>query len=76
MMKTKQLLAWCAAFIFWGLGLILLWRVWSYQESLSDPLASYIQFAIMFLATFYPLVFLPVKRRVDRLFTLIVSPDA
>jgi hypothetical protein len=60
---------WCVAFVFWGSGAFLLWRLWNFQRSLPDPLGTYIEFTIMFLATFYVLVLFPVKSWVNWLFS-------
>jgi len=70
MKKRRELLGWCAVFIFWGLGALILWRIWNYQKSLPDPLGSYIEFTVMFLATFYALALFPIKRWVNRFSSL------
>ncbi len=49
------------------LALSLLLKMWSWQESLPDPLGSYIEFSVMFLLTFYVLALLPIKHCVGRL---------
>ncbi|MDR3554970.1 MAG: hypothetical protein P4L55_09470 [Syntrophobacteraceae bacterium] len=66
-MKKKELCCSCAALVLWGLGAVLLLGLWNYQKSLSDPLGAYIQFSLMFLATFYVLAFFPIKECLDRL---------
>ena len=75
-MKTRRLVCWCAVFAFWGSGGLILWRIWNFQKSLPDPLGSYIEFTIMFLATFYVLALFPVKRCVDRFCFPIGTPVA
>ena len=65
MQKTKKTMGWCAVIIFWVLGAVLLWRIWNYQKSLPDPIGSYIEFAVMFLVTFYVLALFPIKSFVD-----------
>lgn len=52
------------------LGVFVLLRILNYQKSLSDPLGSYIEFATVFLVTFYVfvadqrrLVFVPLRTR-------------
>ena len=71
MKNRRELLDWCAVFVFWGLGALILWRIWNYQKSLPDPLGSYIEFTIMFLATFYAMALLPIKHWVGRFFSLL-----
>jgi hypothetical protein len=70
MKKMRKPLGWCAFSIFWGLGAFLLWRLWNYQKSLPDPLGSYIEFTVMFLATFYVLALFPIKHWVNRFCSL------
>jgi hypothetical protein len=65
MQRIKKPLRWCTVFAFWAFGAFLLRSIWNYQKSLPDPLGSYIEFAIMFLVTFYVLVLFPIKRWVD-----------
>jgi hypothetical protein len=65
MQKIRRTLGWCSVFIFWAWGAVLLWQIWNYQKSLSDPIGSYIEFAIMFLVTFYVLALFPIKSCVD-----------
>jgi hypothetical protein len=65
MQRIKKPFGWCTVFAFWVLGALLLRAVWIYQKSLPDPLGSYIEFAIMFLVTFYVLALFPIKRCVD-----------
>ncbi|SPF43788.1 exported hypothetical protein [Syntrophobacter sp. SbD1] len=66
MMKTmRKPISWCAVFVCWALGGLLLLKIWTYQKSLPDPLGSYIEFSIMFLITFYVLALLPIKHSVD-----------
>ena len=71
MEKLRKPLGWCVVFIFWGLGAVLLWRIWEYQKSLPDPLGSYIEFTVMFFVTFYVLALFPIKHWVDRFFSLL-----
>jgi dolichyl-phosphate-mannose--protein O-mannosyl transferase len=61
-MKVQRSVGWCAVFALWVLGALLLLKIWNYQESLPDPIGSYIQFTVMFLATFYFLALVPIKR--------------
>lgn len=68
MKNKKELCCRCTALVLWGLGALILQEIWKYQKSLSDPLGAYIQFTVMFLATFYVLAFLPIKQCLDRLF--------
>lgn len=68
MKNTKELCCLCAALILWGLGAVILVEIWNYQKSLSDPLGAYIQFTVMFLATFYVLALFPIKHCLNRLF--------
>jgi len=70
-MRKKEFWVWSAAFTIWIVGALILRRVWVYQRMLSDPIGSYIEFSIMFLATFYVFALFPLKRRVDRFFALI-----
>lgn len=66
-MKSRQeFYCCCTALLLWSLGAVLLWEMWRYQESLSDPLGAYIQFTVMFLATFYVLALFPIKHCLDR----------
>lgn len=76
MKKMKELCCCCAALIFWGVGAILLRQIWNYQKSLPDPLGAYIEFIIMFLATFYILALFPIKRCVNRFFDRIATSFA
>ncbi len=68
MPKIKRSFGWCAVLAFWGLGALFLQVLWNYQKSLPDPLGSYVEFAIMFLVTFYVLALFPIKHCVDRFF--------
>ncbi len=74
MKKMRKPLGWCAVFIFWGLGALLLWRIWDYQKSLPDSLGSYIEFTVIFLVTFYGLALFPIKYCVDRFCSLFGLP--
>ena len=76
MQNRLKLLGRLAVFIFWGLGALTLWRIWNYQKSLPDPLGSYVEFTLMFLATFYALALLPINRWVSRMFRLLRLPVA
>ena len=71
MKRMRKPLSWCAVFIFWGLGALLLRQIWDYQKSLPDPLGSYIEFTVMFFVTFYVLALFPIKHWVDRFFSLL-----
>ena len=71
MKKWREFLEWCVVFILWGLGAAVLWRIWNYQKSLPDPLGSYVEFVVMFLATFYALALFPIKHWVDRFSPLL-----
>ncbi|HYA43775.1 MAG TPA: hypothetical protein VEF34_20935 [Syntrophobacteraceae bacterium] len=75
-MKTRCLLCRLAVFVFWACGAFILWRIWNFQKSLPDPLGSYIEFAVMFLTTFYVLALFPMKRWADRFFFAIGAPVA
>jgi hypothetical protein len=75
-MKTRCFLCWCAACVFWGSGAFILWRIWNFQKLLPDPLGSYIEFTIMFLATFYVLALLPIKRWANRFILPVDAPPA
>ncbi len=68
--KMREFLVWSAALVFWGFGALILSRIWNYQKSLPDPLGSYIEFTVMFLATFYALAFFPVRHLTDRFFSV------
>jgi hypothetical protein len=65
MKKIYKPVGWCAVFAFWLLGALLLLKIWNYQKSLPDPLGSYIEFAVMFLVTFYVLALFLIKHCVD-----------
>lgn len=65
MKKITRTVGWCAVFAFWAFGALLFRQIWIYQKSLPDPLGSYIEFAIMFLVTFYVLALFPIKHCVD-----------
>jgi hypothetical protein len=65
MQKIKKPVGWYAVFAFWVLGALLLRQISNYQKSLPDPFGSYIEFAIMFLVTFYVLALFPIKHCVD-----------
>ncbi len=65
MKKIYKSVRWCVVFALWVPGAFLLLKIWNYQKSLPDPLGSYIEFSIMFLATFYVLGLFPIKRCVD-----------
>jgi len=56
----------CTIFAFRGLGALLLLKIWIYQKSLPDPLGSCIEFAVIFLVTFYVLALFPIKHCVER----------
>ena len=76
MKDKKELCCRCATYIFWGLGALFLLRIWHYQKSLPDPLGAYIQFTVMFLATFYVLALLPIKHYINRLLSRMwASPE-
>lgn len=65
MQRISKPLGWCTVFAFWVFGAFLLRALWNYQKTLPDPLGSYIEFALMFLVTFYVLAIFPIKRCVD-----------
>ena len=53
--------SWGIALGVWMSGAILLWEIWLFQKTLCDPLSSYIEFSLMFVATFYILALVPLK---------------
>jgi len=65
MKEITRTVGWCAVFAIWALGASLLLKIWNYQKSLPDPLGSYIEFAVMFVVTFYVLALFPIKHCVD-----------
>jgi len=65
MKEITRTVGWCTVFVFWVMGAFLLLKIWNYQKSLPDPLASYIEFSVMFVVTFYVLVLFPIKHCVD-----------
>jgi hypothetical protein len=65
MKKTEKSVAWCAVFVLWNFGALLLLKIWNFQKLLPDPLDPYIELSIIVLATFYILVILFIKHCVD-----------
>lgn len=35
--KTEKSVAWCAVFVLWIFGALLLLKIWNFQELLPDP---------------------------------------
>jgi hypothetical protein len=58
---------WIVVWAIWSLGGLFLWILWNLQKSFPDPLGSYIEFALMFVFTFYPFALVPIKSAVDRI---------
>ena len=65
MKRIKKPVGLCIVFTFRILGAFLLLKIWNYQKSLPDPFGAYIEFAVMFLVTFYVLALFPIKHCVD-----------
>ncbi len=66
MRRIKFLAIWLIAFTLWLCGAGCLWKLWQFQKILPDPAASYIEFSVMFIATFYILALFPIKDFVHR----------
>ena len=65
MPQIRQIVSWVITGIIWGMGAVLLGKAWVFQKSLSDPISSYLEFTLMFVITFYPLVLFAVKSLVN-----------
>jgi len=73
MQEALKSIRWCAVFALWALGAFILRQLWNFQKSLPDPFGSYIEFTIMFLATFYFLILFPIKHCIDWLLRRCIS---
>ena len=67
MKSMRNSLSWGIALVMWVLGALLLWELWQIQKTLPDPLGSYIEFTVMFIATFYILALIPFKYCADKI---------
>ncbi len=65
---TRNSLGWLVTMTIWIIGAVILWAVWQYQKTMADPAASFIEFTIMFVSTFYILTLVLIKDTVDRVF--------
>lgn len=63
-----SVLKWTIALALWAFGAFLLWEIWQYQKTLADPLGSYVEFAVMFITTFYGFALIPIKISINNLF--------
>ncbi len=66
---TRNILGWMITMTIWTFGAVILWVIWQYQKTMADPAASFIEFTIMFVSTFYILALVPIKDIVDRVST-------
>ncbi len=68
MKNMRNSLSWGFALVIWFFGALLLWKTWKFQKTVPDPLGSYIEFTVMFVATFYILILIPLKYYSDKIF--------
>lgn len=68
MNRARVSFSWIVSCVLWSAGVFLLWKAWKYQKTLPDPVGSFIEFTVMFVATFYIFMLIPIKCRMDDLF--------